>query len=45
MTENDYAHLLSLYYSLDFCMCMSFQEFLTRFSTNILEVRPHDKTR
>ena len=40
MTESEYKHLLSIYYNADYCMCMSFQEFLTRYANNYLEVKP-----
>lgn len=36
MTENEYAQLLTLYYSCDYCMCMDFQEFVTRYGDKLL---------
>lgn len=39
MTENEYQHLLSIYYNGDYCMCMDFQEFLNRYADKFLEVR------
>ena len=38
VTENEYTHLLSIYYNSDYCMCMSFQEFITRYADQILGV-------
>lgn len=37
MTENEYAQLLTLYYSCDYCMCMSFQEFVTMYGEKVLK--------
>ena len=36
MTENEYVHLISIYYSSDYCMCMSFGEFVARYAKKIL---------
>lgn len=44
MTENEYTHMLTLYYSCDYCMCMSFQEFLTRYAKQILEANNGKET-
>lgn len=37
MTENEYTHLLTLYYSGDYCMCMTFQEFVTMYAGKFLK--------
>lgn len=42
MTESEYQHLLSIYYNGDYCMCMDFQEFVTRYADKTLRGENND---
>lgn len=43
MTESEYAHLIFMYYHLDYTDVMSFEEFVNRYGDIILSNKGGDK--